>query len=70
MSRDWRGAVVTKIEHRYTEDLWLGLEQLAKGIEQQRKFLRDLLGSKRGIAMLQAVGAGERPLQLMKGGAK
>lgn len=38
MSRDWRGAVVTKIEHRYTEDLWLGLNSSRRASSNSESF--------------------------------
>lgn len=49
----------------YTPELWAGLLLIVEQMERSRKTLRELVGTKAGIARLAEVGAGHVPLQLM-----
>jgi hypothetical protein len=49
----------------YTPELWAGLHIIVRTIANSRKALDDLIRTKRGVATLAAVGAGQQPLQLL-----
>lgn len=46
----------------YTEELWLGLNQVFDNLDHTRATIQDMLGTKKGLAMLAEVGAGAKRL--------
>lgn len=47
---------------RYTDDLWAGLNHVFDNLENSRKTIQQLLGTKKGLLILAEVGAGAKRL--------